>query len=205
MVGKISNFLKWSVLEQPTLARLTLNKAFRQAVRNLRPGSVLEIGAGQYNTHNGYLREDHRYFSLNFDFSEKPSVAGDARLMPLRENSLDGIILLEVMEHIPTPDLLIAEMRRVLKTGGTIIGSTRFIYPQHGAPNDYYRFTDASLELLFGEYSECRIEKLGNRLHVLGDIVSENCRFLRIFNRLIQHILIKPTTCYSGLLFIVRK
>ena len=86
-----------------------------------------------------------------------------------------------------------------------MIGSTRFMYPQHGAPNDYYRFTTESLELLFSEYSECRIEKLGNRLHVLSDIVTENYYFLRIFNRLIQYIQLKPATCYSGLLFIVKK
>ena len=205
MVGKICNFLKWSVLEQPTLARLTLNKSFRQAVCHLKTGNVLEIGAGQYNTHSEYLSDDCHHFSLNLAVSEKPSVAGDARLMPLRDNSLDGIIMLEVLEHVPTPDLLITEIRRVLKKDCMMIGSTRFIHPQHGAPNDYYRFTDTSLEMLFSAFSECRIEKLGNRLHVLGDIVSENCRFLRIFNPLIQYIQIKPTTCYSGLLFIVRK
>lgn len=205
MVAKTSHFLKWCVSEQPTLARLTLNKSFSQAVCHLRPGNVLEIGAGEYNTHSAYLSDDCRHFSLNLAVSERPTVAGDARLMPFRDCSFDGIIMLEVLEHIPTPDLLIKEIMRVLKVGGIMIGSTRFIHPQHGAPNDYYRFSVDSIELLFSEYSECRIEKLGNRLHVLGDIVTENYYFLRIFNRLIQYIHIKSTTCYSGLLFIVKK
>jgi len=125
--------------------------------------------------------------------------------MPFKNDSFDGIIILEVLEHIPTPDLLIKEIMRVIRVGGIMIGSTRFIHPQHGAPNDYYRFTAESLEFLFSEYGECRVEKLGNRLHVLSDIVTENYRFLRIFNRLIQYVQIKPTTCYSGLLFIVKK
>jgi SAM-dependent methyltransferase len=200
-----SNFLKWCVTEQPTLARLTLNKSLKKAVCRLRPGNILEIGAGEYNTHSAYLSDDCRYFSLNLAVSEKPAVAGDARLMPFSDSSFDGIIVLEVLEHIATPDLLIKEIRRVLKAGGIMIGSTRFMYPQHGAPNDYYRFTAESLELLFREYGECRIEKLGNRLHVLSDIVTENYHFLRIFNRLIQYIQLKPTTCYSGLLFVANK
>jgi len=205
MVEKTSHFLKRCVSELPTLARLTLNKSFRQAVCHLRPGNVLEIGAGRYNTHSEYLSDDCRHFSLNLAVSEKPAVAGDACLMPFRDSSFDGIIMLEVLEHIPTSDLLIKEMMRALKVGGIMIGSTRFIHPQHGAPNDYYRFTVESLELLFSAFSECRIEKLGNRLHVLGDIVTENYHFLRIFNRLIQYIQIKSNTCYSGLLFIVKK
>jgi SAM-dependent methyltransferase len=205
MVKKISNFFRWCLSEQPTLARLTLNKSFRQAVCHLRQGTVLEIGSGKYNTHCEYLRDDCRYFSLNLAVSEKPAVAGDARLMPFKDGSFEGILILEVLEHIPTPDLLIMEIMRVMRVGGIMIGSTRFIHPQHGAPNDYYRFTAESLELLFSEYGHCRVEKLGNRLHVLSDIVTENYRFLRIFNRLIQYIQIKPTTCYSGLLFIVKK
>jgi ubiquinone/menaquinone biosynthesis C-methylase UbiE len=191
--------------EQPTLARLTLTKSFRRAECYLGPGNILEIGAGQYNTHCEYLSDDCRHFSLNIAISEKPAIAGDACLMPFRECSFDGIIMLEVLEHIPTPELLITEIRRVLKTGGMMIGSTRFIHPQHGAPNDYYRFTDTSLGLLFSVFSECRIEKLGNRLHVLSDIFTENYQFLRIINRLLQYIQIKSATCYSGLLFIVKK
>ena len=205
MVERTSQFLKWCVLEQPTLARLTLNRSFRKAVCHLRPGNILEIGAGKYNTHSEYLSNGFRHFSLNLAFSEKPTVAGDAFFMPFKDRSFDGIIMLEVLEHIPTPDILIKEIMRVTKVGGIMIGSTRFIYPQHGAPNDYFRFTAESLELIFREYSECQIEKLGNRLHVLGDIVSENFHFLRIFNRLVHYIKIKSTTCYSGLLFVVKK
>jgi ubiquinone/menaquinone biosynthesis C-methylase UbiE len=154
MVEKTSQFLKWCVSEQPTLARLTLNKSFRRAVCCLRPGNVLEIGAGQYNTHCEYLSDDCRHFSLNIAVSEKPAIAGDARLMPFRDCSFDSIIMLEVLEHIPTLDLLITEIRRVLKTGCMLIGSTRFIHPQHGAPNDYYRFTDTSLLFRSSVYSQ---------------------------------------------------
>jgi hypothetical protein len=92
-----------------------------------------------------------------------------------------------------------------LAPGGTLIGSTRFICPQHGAPYDYGRFTAEGLALVFGCFAECRIEKLGNRLHTVLDILSENIKILRIMNRALQYIRPAPSTCYSGLLVVARK
>lgn len=205
MARKIINFIKWCLFEQPTLGRLTLNRAFKKVVSELRSGKILEIGAGEYISHIQYLKGHYHYFSLNLLLSEKPAIVGDACAIPLRDNSIDSIIMLEVLEHILTPALSIKECMRVLKKGGIMIGSTRFIYPQHGAPNDYYRFTEDSITMFFGVFSKCNIEKLGNRLYVLIDIITENYHFLRLFNRLLQYIQVKPSTCYSGLLFIAKK
>jgi SAM-dependent methyltransferase len=205
MVKRIINFIKWCLFEQPTLGRMTLERSFKREVSELRQGKILEIGAGDYNSHIEYLKGDYHYFSLNILLSEGPAIVGDACLLPLQDNSINNIIMLEVIEHIPIPDLVIRECVRVLKRGGIMIGSTRFIYPQHGAPCDYYRFTEASIKMLLGAFSECKIEKLGNRLHVLIDIITENYHFLRLFNRLLQYIKVKPSTCYSGLLFIAKK
>ena len=205
MARKVINFIKWCLFEQPTLGRLTLNRAFKKVLPKLIMGEILEIGAGEYISHLEYLKGNYRYFSLDILLSGKPAIVGDACVMPLKDNSIDSIIMTEVLEHIPIPDLLIQECKRVLKNGGVVVGSTRFIYPQHGAPNDYYRFTEDSITMLFGVFSECKIEKLGNRLHVLIDIITENYHFLRLFNRLLQYIKVKSSTCYSGLLFIAKK
>lgn len=205
MVKRIINFIKWCLFEQPTLGRMTLEKAFKREVPELKPGKIIEIGAGDHNSHIEYLKGDYHYFSLNILLSERPAIVGDACLLPLQDNSIDDIIMLEVIEHIPIPDLLIRECKRVLKRGGLMIGSTRFIYPQHGAPCDYYRFTEASMKMLLGAFSECTIKKLGNKLHVLVDIIFENYPFLRLFNRLFQYVPFKPSTCYSGLLFMAKK
>jgi hypothetical protein len=100
MVAKISHFIKWCVSEQPTLARLTLNKSFEEAAGYFRAGNILEIGAGVYNTHREYLSDGCRHLSLNLAVSEKPTVAGDARLMPFGDGSSNGIIMLEVLECV---------------------------------------------------------------------------------------------------------
>jgi SAM-dependent methyltransferase len=205
MVKKLNNFIKYIFLEQPTLARLTLNTAFNNILSDLRPGKILDIGAGEYNSHIDDLKGDCDYISLNLLLSEKPAVVADACMMPLSDNSIDNILILEVLEHVLTTDILIKECLRVLKNDGIMIGSTRFIHPEHGAPHDYYRFTEESLKTFLGLFSECKIEKLGNKVHVLIDIISENYLFLRIFNRILQYIRLRPSTCHSGFLFVAKK
>lgn len=205
MVRKLSNLTKWILFEQPTLARLTLNAALRNALPELRPGRILEIGAGNHNSHCEYLKGECDYISLNLLFSERPEIVADACAIPLSDNSLESIIILEVLEHVPATETLVSECLRVLKNEGTIIGSTRFIHPEHGAPHDYYRFTKDSLKILLSDFSDHKIKKLGNKLHVLVDIITENYKFLRILNRILRYINLKPLNCYSGLLFIAKK
>lgn len=205
MGKKRADHLRKLLREQPTLARITLTNALKSAVRELKPGNILEIGAGDRFSHVENLRGNFRYYSLNILISEQPTIVGDACLMPLREGCLDGILMLEVLEHICTPGLALEECQRVLKPGGTIIGSTRFIHPQHGAPCDYYRFTEDALKMLLGTFSSARIIKLGNRVHVVLDIMFERFPLFRLLNRIIGSVRHTPSTCYSGLLFIARK
>ena len=205
MLKRLLNFIKWLMYEQPSLSRLTLEHAFSQAALDLKPGLVLEIGAGRHNSHQNHIGEDYDYLSINLLPAEQPGLVGDACNMPLGDNSIDNIVMLEVLEHIASPDILAEECRRVLKTGGILIASTRFIHPQHGAPQDYYRFTDDAMARVFDAFAECRFEKLGNRWQVVIDILAENWRPLRIPNRLLQHIRVRPTTCYGGLLMVAQK
>jgi ubiquinone/menaquinone biosynthesis C-methylase UbiE len=199
------NFIKWVLFEQPTSARLLVERALKREVANLRTGTVLEIGAGQANSHIEHLNEDFQYYSLDICAAARPVIVGDALALPLHDQSMDSIMMFEVMEHVPTPDLLLRECFRVLKEGGTMIGSTRFMYPQHGSPSDYYRFTEAALKTLLEDFSELRILKLGNKWHVVVDILFEKWSWLRFGNRLLQYVAVEPSTCYSGLFFTGKK
>lgn len=44
----------------------------------------------------------------------------DARDMPFKDNSFDGAILIEVIEHVPGTEKLLSEIHRVLKPGGKL-------------------------------------------------------------------------------------
>lgn len=191
--------------EQPTMARLTLNSEFQRLMPEMKRGKILEIGAGKDNNHELMFDGDSQYFSLNLLISEKPNLLGDALDIPLKDNCIDSIVMLEVLEHVTVPATVIKECYRVLKPYGTIICSTRFICPEHGAPNDYFRYTSDSINMMFRSFHSCKILKLGNRLHVLIDIISENPSFLRILNRVFMLFPVKPLSCYSGLILLAEK
>lgn len=51
-------------------------------------------------------------------------VAGDAAALPFRDGVFDIVFCSEVIEHVPDPDGLVAELRRVLRPGGVAVVST---------------------------------------------------------------------------------
>lgn len=79
-------------------------------------------------------------------------VVGDAHSLPFEDNKFETIVCTEVLEHLHSPLMAIKEMKRVLKPDGLLILTTRFIFPLHDAPNDYYRFTKYGLKYLFKDW-----------------------------------------------------
>ena len=66
---------------------------------------------------------------------------GDARSIPLPDESIDAIVSFETIEHFYEHDIFLAEVRRVLRPGGRLIISSpeRDIYsPAQQAPNPYH-------------------------------------------------------------------
>ena len=46
---------------------------------------------------------------------------GDAASLPLDDGAVDAVVLLDVLEHVPEPRAVVAEARRVLRPGGTLV------------------------------------------------------------------------------------
>jgi ubiquinone/menaquinone biosynthesis C-methylase UbiE len=51
------------------------------------------------------------------------AVEGDIEQMPFHDETFGTVLCTEVLEHVPYPDLALAEIRRVLRPGGVLIGS----------------------------------------------------------------------------------
>ncbi|QNH21260.1 hypothetical protein HEP73_02174 [Xanthomonas sp. GW] len=62
-----------------------------------------------------------------------------------------GIVCSEVLEHVARPWLALPELRRVLQPGGLLVITTLFAFPEHGYPDDYYRFSRSGLHLLLAD------------------------------------------------------
>lgn len=113
-----------------------------------------------------------KYFPnrVGFDIASGPGVdiVGDAHSLPFKDGEFEQILCTEVLEHLHTPEEAIAEMMRVLKPGGTILLTTRFIFPIHDAPHDYYRYTKYGLRHLFRSWDIVELKEEVTTLETIG-------------------------------------
>lgn len=88
---------------------------------------------------------------VGLDVNDGPDVdvVGDAHELPFEDNTFDVVLCTEVLEHLHSPHIAAQEMMRVLKPGGKLVLTTRFMFPIHGAPVDYFRYTPYGLKKLF--------------------------------------------------------
>ena len=120
-------------------------------------GNVLDIGCANQQV-KAFLGTNCRYIGLDYYqtatgwYKTRPHVFGDAEDLPVLSESIDCILLLDVLEHIAEPDRCLAEIHRVLKPGGTFVLGVPFLYPLHDRPRDFQRWTAHGLESIVGRY-----------------------------------------------------
>lgn len=76
------------------------------------------------------------------------SLRCDLGRVPLADASFDSALCNAVLEHVRCPDEVMAELRRLLKPGGTLVVSVPFLQPYHPHPADYRRYTREGLREL---------------------------------------------------------
>ncbi len=121
-------------------------------------GIVLDIGPGRAPYREAlltkksvkqYLTLDHPQAAKFYRAQFPLDYTGDvSEKLPLRSASIDTVILLMVLEHVPNPQQALAQIARVLRPGGVLIASTIQTYPLHDAPYDYFRYTEFALRVL---------------------------------------------------------
>jgi SAM-dependent methyltransferase len=77
-------------------------------------------------------------------------VVFDAAAMPFADASVDVVLALEVLEHMPHPRSLLCESARVLRPEGRLIVTVPFMFGIHDF-RDYYRYTPSGLEVMLDE------------------------------------------------------
>ena len=125
---------------------------------------VLDIGSGGSSYHRFFPNR----LAIDIDPKRKPDIVGDAHALPFKDGEFGTILCTEVLEHLHSPRVAIAEMHRVLTRGGMLILSTRFVYPLHDVPGDYWRFTKYGLRELFKEWEIIEIVEETQTFSTIG-------------------------------------
>ncbi|WP_437659301.1 class I SAM-dependent methyltransferase [Sorangium sp. So ce1182] len=122
-------------------------------------GRLLDVGCGDkpyehlFRPHVlEYLGVEHEatYGATAARSRGKADMLYDGERLPFPDASFDTVLSVQVLEHTPRPDALVAEMARVLRPGGLLILSAPFSFRLHEEPHDYFRFSPHGLRALCG-------------------------------------------------------
>jgi SAM-dependent methyltransferase len=92
---------------------------------------------------------------------ENVDVICDIENMPFKDNSVDYIINIAVLEHVPNPQKVISEIYRILKPGGKIYCFIPFMQPFHASPYDFQRFTLEGMKHQFRDFNILKLKAIG--------------------------------------------
>jgi SAM-dependent methyltransferase len=100
--------------------------------------------------------------------------------LPFDDESFDAVVAGELFEHLQFPDLLVAEIKRVLRPGGTLVGSvpnayrlqSRLQFLRGRSPEDdpthLRMFSPAAIERLLGDFERVELRFVGGRYQRLN-------------------------------------
>ena len=88
------------------------------------------------------------------------NVVCDITELPFKDNSVDQIINIAVLEHVPNPQKVISEIHRILKPGGKLLCEIPFMQAFHASPYDFQRFTYEGIKVQFQEFKNLKIHSI---------------------------------------------
>jgi SAM-dependent methyltransferase len=176
-------------LNRGSLRRLYLDKLLFD-LSDCLTGRILDIGGKKKNKRGSFRpSENLKIEYLNIDESTEPDYLVSADSMHFfGADEFDSFLMIEVLEHLSAPEKVIAEIRRVLRSGGLGVISIPFLYPIHGDPHDYQRYTIDKLKMLLNSngFDVIKIVEMGGLASVIHDLLwSYNWRInLKILRRI---------------------
>lgn len=141
--------------------------SLRRNASELRGLTVdLGCGTGQYRR---FLSSASSYFGIDRSMSSAVAVVADVSAVPLADESVNSVLMTEVIEHVPEPLQALREAHRVLVPGGIAYVSAPMTWALHHEPHDYYRFTPYGLRYLAEQagFDTLRVERVGGVIAML--------------------------------------
>jgi SAM-dependent methyltransferase len=153
---------------------------------------VLDLGCGV--GHSFHLLAPRETVGVDLDAGalagqERETIVADMRELPLPPASFDAVLSVQSLEHVPDPELVVAEARRVLAPGGTAVFVTpnRLTFSPPGEivdPYHHVEFDARSLRALCeGAFGSVEVRGLFGSDRYLGIVARERARLEALLRR----------------------
>jgi uncharacterized protein YbaR (Trm112 family) len=135
----------------------------REHIMTLRPLLILGSGVSHYEG------------AVHLDIEAFPGVevVADGAALPFQSSVFAAVICEVVLEHVADPQRVVAEIERVLRPGGRAFFLLPFLFPFHGHPSDYSRWTRTGLATLFSKFAHHEVGIHGGPSTALVNILSD--------------------------------
>ena len=135
---------------------------------------VLDAGAGEGTYRSCFTRQSYIGVDLGigdaaWNYSELDAVA-DLQALPFRSGTFDAAVNIVTLEHVREPACVLAELSRVLRTGGRLLLVVPHEWEEHQQPHDFFRYTRYGVRHLLERagFSEIRVEPVGGYFRLLS-------------------------------------
>ncbi len=192
------------VIPQPD--RILVRQQVRKYSRYIK-GVVLDVGPGRPARYADLFTFD-KYITLDIDKDKSPDIVADVQNIPLKDESVDSIVVTGVLGDVENPPRAMEEFYRVLKRGGAILITENLLSHIHDEPNDFWRFTNFAFEKLFKKagFEVIAIDQRGGFFSALAQL---RIRYLidrfNLYSRWWMHFLVPFISLYCKLNFFLDK
>lgn len=105
---------------------------------------------------------DPRHICLDFHAGEEADIVALPNCLPIRDGAFQLILAQSSLNHVPNPELFVAELERILNQRGTVLADVASFQPEHDSHTHYFNMTKASVSHIFRNFDVERLEEVGS-------------------------------------------
>jgi SAM-dependent methyltransferase len=124
---------------------------------------VLDIGGRLQPYRPLLVTRTKNYLAVDLQIAPLVDVGAAAEALPFRDGQFDFVICTQVFEYLPDPALVVAEIRRVLRNGGTLFLSAPSVFLRNNE-KECWRFLPEAWRYLLREFEAVEVVAEGNSL-----------------------------------------